>query len=182
MNTCARLVLLIVGGIVILLEPSSAWAHAVPRTTLPTANAVMQEAPHEITIRFSERVEPRASSLQVLDSLGRRLDDGTATVVPDDPWLYHVTLPAFAAGVYTVSWRVMSADDGHVTEGTYARGARAGAATTVVMDELVEMTCPRCGATSRGRFYGPCDHCRAELRAALAGEAVTSRSPPTSPR
>ena len=119
MNTCGRLLLLIVGGIVLLLEPSSVWAHAVPRTTLPAANAVLQEAPHEITIRFSERVEPRASSLQVLDSLGRRLDDGTATVVPDDPWLYHVTLPALAAGVYTVSWRVMSADDGHVTEGAY---------------------------------------------------------------
>ncbi len=86
---------------------------------LPAANAVLQEAPHEISIRFSERVEPRASSLQVLDSHGRRLDDGMATVVPDDPWLYHVTLPALAAGVYTVSWRVMSADDGHVTEGAY---------------------------------------------------------------
>jgi hypothetical protein len=39
------------------------------------------------------------------------------------------------------------------------------------MDELLEMTCPRCGATSRVRFYGPSDQCRSELRAALAGEA-----------
>lgn len=119
MKTGIRLLTFIVGGIVLLLEPSSVWAHAVPRTMLPAANAVLQEAPHEIGIRFSERVEPRASSLQVLDSHGMRRDDGTAAVVPADPWLYQVTLPPLAAGVYTVSWRVMSADDGHVTEGAY---------------------------------------------------------------
>jgi copper transport protein len=119
MRTGRHLLLFIVGGIVWLLVPSLSFAHAVPRTTVPAANAVLQEAPHEIAIRFSERVEPRASSLQVLDSHGMRRDDGAAAVVPGDPWLYHLTLPALAAGVYTVSWRVMSADDGHVTEGAY---------------------------------------------------------------
>jgi hypothetical protein len=39
------------------------------------------------------------------------------------------------------------------------------------MDELLDLTCPRCGATTRARFYGPCETCRGELRAALAGEA-----------
>lgn len=39
------------------------------------------------------------------------------------------------------------------------------------MDELLDVTCPRCGAATRARFYGPCDQCRGELRAALAGEA-----------
>ena len=46
--------------------------------TVPAANAVLQEAPHEIGIRFSERVEARASSLRVFDAHGTRLDDGTA--------------------------------------------------------------------------------------------------------
>ncbi|CAB4703849.1 MAG: hypothetical protein F2934_00025 [Actinobacteria bacterium] len=32
-------------------------------------------------------------------------------------------------------------------------------------------TCPRCSATVSGRFYGPCESCRAELRAKLGGEA-----------
>jgi hypothetical protein len=39
------------------------------------------------------------------------------------------------------------------------------------MDELLEVTCPRCGAVTRARFYGPCEKCRGELRAALAAEA-----------
>jgi copper transport protein len=114
--------LLLFACIVALLEPSLVLAHAVPTTTLPAANAVLPEAPHEIAIRFSERVEARASSLQVFDAHGTRLDDGTAAVVPGDPWLYRVPLPPVEAGVYTVSWRVMSADDGHVTEGAYVFG------------------------------------------------------------
>lgn len=32
-------------------------------------------------------------------------------------------------------------------------------------------TCPRCRLEVEDRFYGPCSRCRAELRAALAGEA-----------
>ena len=48
-----------------------------------------------------------------------RIDDAKAAVAPGDPWLYRITLPPVGAGLYTVSWRVMSADDGHVTEGAY---------------------------------------------------------------
>jgi hypothetical protein len=35
----------------------------------------------------------------------------------------------------------------------------------------IEVTCPRCQSTSTAAFYGPCERCRAELRAAYAGEA-----------
>jgi len=38
-------------------------------------------------------------------------------------------------------------------------------------DELLDITCPRCGAAAASRFYGPCDTCRAALRATLGGEA-----------
>ncbi len=37
--------------------------------------------------------------------------------------------------------------------------------------ELLEFTCPRCGAEAAARFYGPCERCRAQLRADLGGEA-----------
>ena len=35
--------------------------------------------------------------------------------------------------------------------------------------ELLDVTCPRCGAAARVRFYGPCDDCRAVLRASVTG-------------
>jgi ribosomal protein S27E len=38
-------------------------------------------------------------------------------------------------------------------------------------DEPLAITCPRCGVSASARFYGPCDTCRATLRATLGGEA-----------
>lgn len=32
-------------------------------------------------------------------------------------------------------------------------------------DDLVDLTCPRCGRSCAGRFYGPCQACREQLRA-----------------
>lgn len=36
--------------------------------------------------------------------------------------------------------------------------------------EPLDITCPRCGHSAAVRFYGPCDGCRDELRASVAGE------------
>jgi len=35
----------------------------------------------------------------------------------------------------------------------------------------LNVTCPRCGTAVVQRFYGPCDSCRATLRASLGGDA-----------
>ncbi len=32
--------------------------------------------------------------------------------------------------------------------------------------DLLDITCPRCAAAASVRFYGPCDACRSQLRAA----------------
>jgi hypothetical protein len=37
--------------------------------------------------------------------------------------------------------------------------------------EALAFTCPRCGASVHESLYGPCETCRAALRAAFAGEA-----------
>lgn len=42
------------------------------------------------------------------------------------------------------------------------------------MDSLeleATFTCPRCNAQASGRFYGPCESCRLQLRASLGGDA-----------
>ena len=38
------------------------------------------------------------------------------------------------------------------------------------MMESTTWCCPRCGHDVQTRFYGPCDDCRAELRARYLGE------------
>ena len=35
----------------------------------------------------------------------------------------------------------------------------------------ISVTCPRCETTGEERFYGPCSHCRDQLRATVAGVA-----------
>jgi hypothetical protein len=34
----------------------------------------------------------------------------------------------------------------------------------------MSFTCPRCGSAVSARYYGPCNDCRAALRAALGGD------------
>jgi hypothetical protein len=36
--------------------------------------------------------------------------------------------------------------------------------------DLLTFDCPRCGLAADARLYGPCDTCRADLRATFAGE------------
>lgn len=36
--------------------------------------------------------------------------------------------------------------------------------------DLLTVTCPRCGAETDERFYGPCSGCRSDLRAKYVGE------------
>ena len=37
--------------------------------------------------------------------------------------------------------------------------------------DTIAIACPRCGSDTHERFYGPCEGCRHELRAALGGRA-----------
>ena len=37
--------------------------------------------------------------------------------------------------------------------------------------DVLSFACPRCGQGAHERFYGPCETCRAGLRAEVAGEA-----------
>lgn len=44
------------------------------------------------------------------------------------------------------------------------------------------VTCPRCGGDTTVRFYGPCEACRHELRANLAGEQRAVEAPAYEPK
>jgi hypothetical protein len=37
--------------------------------------------------------------------------------------------------------------------------------------ETDAFACPRCGATTTANYYGPCAHCRDQLRAVASGPA-----------
>ena len=96
----------------------SAFAHARPKVANPAANATVP-APREISIVFTEAVDPKFSSIQLLDAKGAAI--ATPPTVADPADHAHLTLPLsspLAPGTYGVHW-VTAAVDGHHLDGTY---------------------------------------------------------------
>nr|MDQ3005632.1 copper resistance protein CopC [Chloroflexota bacterium] len=103
----------------------SAWAvisvsaHALLVGSVPAANAILEQAPVQVELNFSEPLEPTLSSIRVLDSNNLSVDAGDVRVDSVDPTRMTVTLHALSDGVYTVSWQALSAIDGHQSVGTF---------------------------------------------------------------
>ena len=65
---------------------------------------------------------PGPLQVRVLDSGGRVVAGGPARPVPGQPLELRVPTAGLAAGGYTVSWRIVSAVDGHGTDGVFGFG------------------------------------------------------------
>lgn len=69
---------------------------------------------------FTEPVDPSTASVQVLDPQQEAVQGVGEVETSDGAKTVTVSLPDLEPGVYTVSWRVTSASDGHVTAGIFA--------------------------------------------------------------
>jgi copper transport protein len=96
-----------------------AAAHALPVKTNPSPRELVQAPPPRVVIQFSENVNPEVASIRVLDQARRPVDSNDTQVDPTDAHIVSVSLPLLKSGTYTVVWRVQSADDGHVSSGSY---------------------------------------------------------------
>ena len=101
----------------LLLSAASALPHASPIRTSPPADGAVQNAPREVSILFGERVEVAADAIVVQDAGGTRVDQGNAHL-DNNGRIVRTTLRPISAGVYTVAWRVRSAD-GHTAQGRF---------------------------------------------------------------
>ena len=102
----------------ILATPAVASAHAFPTTATPAVGSTIKTAPTEVRINFTEGVEPKFSSITVMDAQGSRVDDGPVHLEQGDTHLA-IGLKPLAPGKYTVSWYV-TATDTHHTQGKFA--------------------------------------------------------------
>jgi copper transport protein len=107
-----------------------AGAHALLRESDPPAGSSLERAPDRVVLTFTERPEPGLSSIRVLDSGGRQVERGQAAPVQGSPLQFAVGLGDLADGTYTVTWRVVSRDDGHLTDGSIAFGVGVPATAT----------------------------------------------------
>ena len=96
-----------------------AAAHAYLERARPIANSTVHESPRDLTLWFTQRIEPAFSEVRVLDSAGKRVDGAPTPQVDDDDKVLRVALPKLAIGGYRVKWRVVSVDS-HVSEGEFA--------------------------------------------------------------
>jgi copper transport protein len=106
----------------LLLAPATAQAHALVVRAEPAAGSSLAQVPHAMTISFSEAPEPNQSSIAVLDSSGRSVTRGPSRPVSGSPLVMTVPLGPLLNGVYTVSWKTVSRDDGHASSGTFTFG------------------------------------------------------------
>jgi len=102
------------------LIPLSVAAHIALVAATPVPGSTIGQPPKAIRIRFDEVPDPKFNDIALLDTSGKRVAGGTATVDASDPSVIGVTLNAtLAPGLYTVTWQAL-ATDGHLTKGNYS--------------------------------------------------------------
>ncbi len=124
MRSLPPLCLVLLGTLGLLVSSvPTADAHALLRQSNPEDGAELQHAPEAVTLTFTEDPEAEFSVIQVLDTSGQLVPGvGRVQTVPGQPFALRIAVGPLLKGVYTVTWRVVSRVDGHVTGGTYAFG------------------------------------------------------------
>jgi copper resistance protein C len=93
-----------------------ALGHAKLRATVPSADAQLQAAPKTLSLSFNEDVH---LAVLTLTSEGKDIPVIVDRAAPASSQV-SVSLPRLPAGKYQVQWSALSADDGHVTKGTFS--------------------------------------------------------------
>ncbi|EHY9332742.1 TPA: copper resistance protein CopC [Listeria innocua] len=92
-------------------------AHAYLENSNPADQSHIKTAPEKVTLVFNEEIEADFPLIEVKDSSGKRVETGKTAVSKKNDHMVEASLPAeLKADVYSVSWRVVSAD-GHAVSG-----------------------------------------------------------------
>lgn len=181
---------LVAALVAVLLGASVVRGHASLERADPPPGAVLETAPRELRLWFSEAIEPRFSSVQVLDRARRPLPVGALRVANAEGTAIVVALPELSVGTYTVAWRVLSRVDGHVTQGLYpltigleqvAAGADLAAPVSAALGPLDVLT-RWLNYIAAALLLGAMAFGRLVLAPALAGRAEAELAAAVGPR
>jgi len=101
--------------LVAAFSATAAHAHAFLDHASPLVGGSVATAPREVTLWFTQSLEPAFSRAEVTDASGARVDQGKAQISGST---MHVGLRPLAAGTYRVHWHVLSVDT-HTTQGSF---------------------------------------------------------------
>jgi copper transport protein len=106
-------------GITILVSPRPAAGHASMVRSDPPANVLLETAPQNVRLQYDEDVAPGLSLISILDRSNFVVLQG-GVVADQDRKVLELPTAQLRPGIYTVSWKVLSAVDGHITRGAFA--------------------------------------------------------------
>ncbi|MFE9661650.1 copper resistance protein CopC [Streptomyces sp. NPDC005955] len=131
LRTVLLLFLFVVGTLVTGAAPAS--AHAALTGSDPERGSVVDTAPEQVSVTFSENVALADDSLRVLDPRGDRADTGPTSEVGATS--YSVKLkPGLPNGTFTVTYQVVSADS-HPVAGAFTFSVGAPSKTSVAVPD-----------------------------------------------
>src|SRR5215210_8086015 len=117
----ARMVLLLVIALAAIAGLArSAAAHAQLESSNPAADALLSIPPTELTLTFTEPVDPTALTVTALDERGQPVQLDTPRLDSSSDRRLLVSSSGFSIGTYTVSWTNRSTTDGHPLSGSFA--------------------------------------------------------------
>jgi hypothetical protein len=99
-----------------MLGASAAQAHAFIDHADPAIGSTVPTAPHELTLWFTQKLEPAFSNVQVTGPNGARVDAGKPQISGN---IMRVEIKAVGPGTYQVHWHALSVDT-HTTQGDFA--------------------------------------------------------------
>lgn len=97
---------------------TGAIAHAFIDHAVPAVGGTVHGSPSELTMWFTQELEPPFSGVRLEDANGNVVADARKAVDASDHTLLRLRFPPLAPGKYRVVWRVLSVDS-HVTEGDF---------------------------------------------------------------
>ena len=103
-------------ALVVLLANGPAQAHAFLDHSEPKVGNKVTAPPREVTLWFTQKLEPAFSKVTVTNAAGERIDSGKPRVSGNQ---MSVSLRSGGAGTYHVNWHVLSVD-AHSTQGNFS--------------------------------------------------------------
>ena len=110
-----RSAIVVIIPLLLWLVTGEASAHAFLDHAEPRVGNTVATAPREVTLWFTQKLEPAFSSIAVTNSAGQRVDTGKTRVSGSQ---MSVSLRPGDTGTYHVTWRVLSVDT-HTTDGSF---------------------------------------------------------------
>jgi copper resistance protein C len=104
-----------IAPLLLVLATGVAQAHAFLDHAEPRVGNKVASAPREVTLWFTQKLEPGFSTVTVTNASGQRVDTGKARVSGNQ---MSVSLRSGGTGTYHVTWHVLSVDT-HTTDGSF---------------------------------------------------------------